>query len=237
MRPNSQRAIVGVMQTRIRQDRPSEGTSRAWARAFALLYDPFLWVGERAGLRADRKELLAQARGRTLEVGCGTGLNLAHYPGGLDELVLVEPDASMRSRLEKRLRRSAGQPRVVHAPAERLPFADGSVDTVVSTLVLCSVDAPDLVLKEIARVLRHDGRLLFIEHVRSDSPGLARWQDRLERPWRTFARGCRCNRVTEKLIAAQGFELERQRQAVWRAMPPIVRPLVVGQARKHSNDG
>ena len=87
----------------------------------------------------------------------------------------------MRSRLEKRLRRSGRHARLVDAPAERLPFADGSVDTVVSTFVLCTVDAPDLALREIARVLRPDGQFLFFEHVRSDSPTLASWQDRLVR--------------------------------------------------------
>jgi SAM-dependent methyltransferase len=121
---------------------------------------------------------------------------------------------------------------VVEAPAQRLPFADGSVDTVVSTMVLCTVDAPDLALAEIARVLRPDGRLLFIEHVRSDWPGLARWQDRLAGPWRIFAQGCRCNRPTMELIAAYGFEVEGERHASWHAMPLIVRPLIIGQARK-----
>jgi ubiquinone/menaquinone biosynthesis C-methylase UbiE len=203
----------------------------------ALLYDPFLWMGERAGLHAHRKELLGDSKGCTLEIGCGTGLNLAHYPADLDELVLIEPDASMRSRLEKRLCRGRCRPRVVEANAERLPFADGSVDAVVSTLVLCTVDAPDLALAEIARVLRANGRLLFIEHVRSDSPGLARWQDRLAGPWRIFAQGCRCNRATVELITAAGFELEHERRVSWRAMPPIVRPLIIGRARKTINHG
>jgi SAM-dependent methyltransferase len=229
--------MVVVVQNDITQQRPSQWSSGAWARIFALLYDPFLWMGERAGLHAHRKELLGKARGCTLEVGCGTGLNLAHYHADLDELMLVEPDASMRSRLDKRLRRSPHRPQVIEAPAERLPLADGSIDTVVSTLVLCTIDAPDLALAEIARVLRPGGRLLFIEHVRSESPRLARWQDRLAGPWRIFAQGCRCNRATVALITASGFQLESERQAVWRAMPPIVRPLIVGQARKERNNG
>jgi ubiquinone/menaquinone biosynthesis C-methylase UbiE len=213
------------------------GGSLAWARAFAVLYDPFVWAGERAGMRGLREELLARARGRTLEIGGGTGLNLPHYPDNLDELVVAEPDAAMRSRLGKRLSRSGRRARLVDAPAERLPFADGSVDTVVSTFVLCAVDAPDLALREIARVLRHDGQLLFIEHVRSDSPALAGWQDRLAGPWLRFAQGCRCNRVTAELILACGLELEAVSEASWRAMPPIVRPLVVGRARNRGSDG
>ena len=184
--------------------RHTVGAAAVWAVLSRSLYDPFLWVGERAGVRAP-KELLGQARGCTVEIGGGTGLNLPHYPDDLDELVLVEPDPAMRSRLEKtagpsRSRRAAGR-----RAAERLPFADASVDTVVSTFVLCTVDAPDLALREIARVLRPDGQLLFIEHVRSDSPRLARWQDRLAGPWRRFARGCRCNRATAELIVTCGL--------------------------------
>jgi len=110
-----------------------------------------------------------------------------------------------------------------------LPFDDATIDTVVSTLVLCTVDAPDVALREIARVLRPDGQLLFIEHVRSDSPLLARWQDRLARPWRLFGEGCRCNRATLELMDACGFRLDAH-SAKWRAMPPIIRPLVVGRA-------
>jgi SAM-dependent methyltransferase len=207
----------------------------AWARAFALLYDPFVWVGERAGLRAHRRALLSRARGCTLEIGSGTGLNLSHYPDDLDELVLAEPDAAMRARLEKRLNRSGRRTQLIDAPAERLPFPDGTVDTVVSTLVLCTVDAPDVALQEIARVLRPGGQLLFLEHVRSESPTLARWQDRLAGPWRRFARGCRCNRATAKLITTCGLELEQTRETSWHGMPPIVRPLIVGRATYKSS--
>ena len=226
--------IVSIVQNGIAEVTPS---GAGWAGAFAVLYDPFLWVGERAGLRAHRKALLSHARGCAVEIGAGTGLNLPHYPDDLDELVLVEPDAAMRSRLEKRLIRGDRAARLVDAPAERLPFADGSVDTVVSTFVLCTVDAPDLALREILRVLRADGQLLFIEHVRSDSPTLAHWQDRLVGPWRRFAQGCRCNRPTAELIVSCGLELKHVHEASWRAMPPIVRPLIAGRAHPGSSDG
>ena len=135
----------------------------------------------------------------------------------------------MRRRLENAVRRSDRNAKVIDAGAERLPFGDATIDTVVSTLVLCTVDAPDLALREIERVLRPDGQLLFIEHVRSDSPLLARWQDRLARPWQRFAEGCRCNRATIELMDACGFRLDAH-PAKWRAMPPIIRPLVVGRA-------
>lgn len=206
--------------------------SGLWARAFAALYDPLLWVGEKAGMGARRRDLLGRARGRTVELGSGTGLNLGYYPDGLDELILTEPEAAMRVRLARRLRRSRHRARVLDASAEHLPFADETVDTVVSTLVLCTVDAPDPVLREIGRVLRPRGQLLFLEHVRSQSPRLAYWQDRLAGPWRRFAEGCRCNRATLGLIRASGLELEDVQETSWRGMPPVVRPLITGVATK-----
>ena len=162
----------------------------------------------------------------------GTGLNLPHYPGDLDELILAEPAAPMRRRLKKAVRRSNRTATILDATAERLPVDDGSVDTVVATLVLCTVDRPVVVLDEIKRVLRPGGRLLFLEHVRADSAWLAACQDRLERPWKRFAEGCRCNRATVELIDAAGFSVEHRTDGTWRAMPAIVRPIVLGSAAR-----
>jgi len=236
MRRDRGPAHARLMHIALAQPTSSKG-SAVWAHTFAAVYDPFLWAGERAGVRSLRRELLTQARGCTVEIGVGTGLNLPHYPDDLDQLLLADPDPEMRSRLERRLRRDGRRARLIDAPAEQLPFADASVDTIVSTFVLCTVDAPDVALREMARVLRPDGQLLFIEHVRSDSPMLARWQDGLARPWRRFARGCRCNRATAELIASCGFALDEVREASWRAMPPIVKPLVAGRARMGDGDG
>jgi ubiquinone/menaquinone biosynthesis C-methylase UbiE len=180
-------------------------------------------------MRRHRRELLAKARGQTLEIGSGTGLNLVHYPDDLDGLVLAEPDSSMRKRLQATVRRTERKAQVIDAYTEELPFDDASLDTVVSTLVLCTVDAPDVALREIRRVLRPDGQLLFIEHVRSESLLLARWQDRLARPWQRFAEGCRCNRATLELIEACGFAVDAH-SAAWRTMPLIIRPLAIGRA-------
>jgi ubiquinone/menaquinone biosynthesis C-methylase UbiE len=201
----------------------------AWLRIMALVYDPFLWLGELGGMRRRRRRLLCGARGRVVEIGAGTGLNIAHYPDGIAELVLAEPEQAMRRRLARRLRRHARVARIVDAPAEHLPLADGSVDTVVSTLVLCTVDEPERALREIARVLRPDGQLLFIEHVRAGSRFLAACQDTLLHPWRRFAGGCVCNRPTMELMVACGFTIAAD-DAVWRGMPPIVHPLAVGRA-------
>ncbi len=210
---------------------PPAPSSGAWARAFARIYGPTVWPGERRGMRTLRKTLLAKARGRTVEIGAGTGLNLTHYPNDLDELVVAEPDPAMRRRLERKLVQLGRSARVIDAPAERLPFADASVDTVVSTLVLCTVEDPDVVLHEIVRVLRPGGQLLLIEHVRSESPRLARWQDRCAPAWQGFARGCRCNRATAQLLAAHGLSLADVHSTTWRAMPPIVRPLIAGRVQ------
>jgi ubiquinone/menaquinone biosynthesis C-methylase UbiE len=197
-----------------------------WARAFAVLYDPSLWLGEHAGMKQHRRSLLEQARGRTLEIGAGTGLNVPHYPAGLAELILTEPDAAMCRRLA---RRANGSATVVAARADELPVGDASVDTVVSTFVLCTVESPEAALREIRRVLRPGGQLLMIEHVRADAPWLAALQRALRRPWSSFARGCRCDQPTTELVRASGFQAEL-RPARWRAMPPLVRPIVVGRA-------
>jgi len=203
----------------------------AWLRMMALLYDPFVWLGEIAGMRRRRRTLLAEACGRVVEIGAGTGLNVAHYPDAVVELVVTEPEPGMRRKLARRIERHARAVRIVDAPAERLPFADASVDTVVSTLVLCTVDHPENALREIARVLRPDGQLLFIEHVRASSRFLAVCQDKFLQPWRGFAGGCVCNRPTVELMRACGFSVEAE-DAVWRGMPAIVHPLTVGRATR-----
>jgi ubiquinone/menaquinone biosynthesis C-methylase UbiE len=180
-------------------------------------------------MRSRRRELVRNARGRIVEIGAGTGLNVAHYADDLVELVLTEPDAAMRRRLARRLRRHGRIARIVDAPAERLPLPDASVDTVISTLVLCTVDDPERTLSEIARVLRSDGQLLFVEHVRASSRFLAACQDSLHKPWQRFAAGCHCNRSILELMGACGFTVDAD-DAVWRGMPAIVHPLVVGRA-------
>jgi SAM-dependent methyltransferase len=175
-----------------------------------------------------RRKALADARGRVLEIGAGTGFNLPHYPAGIDELVVTEPNAGM---LRRARRRATDKPvRFVQAAAESLPFADSSFDTVVSTLVLCSVDDVDRVLAEIHRVLSPGGQLIFVEHVRSSDPRRARWQDRLERPWRVLADGCHPNRATLERIEAGPFEVMQVERGELPKSPPIVRPLVAGRA-------
>jgi len=122
---------------------------------------------------------------------------------------------------------------VVEARAERLPFPDDSFDTVVSTLVLCTVEDPTRTLSEVRRVLRPGGSLLFIEHVRAESPGLARAQNALHGPWFAIGHGCHCNRDTAAAIAASGLEAEPAALAQFRmrGLAPIVAPVIAGAAR------
>jgi ubiquinone/menaquinone biosynthesis C-methylase UbiE len=202
-----------------------------WGRMFAAGYDRFLAGTEDAGLRARRRDLLASAEGRTLELGAGTGLNLEHYPSAVTDLVLTEPDPHMEKRLRRRADVGDRSVEVVQAPAERLPFDDASFDTAVLTLVLCTVPNPAAALAEVSRVLRPGGRLLFLEHIRSTEPRVARWQDRLERPWRFIGDGCHCNRDTLATIEASPLSVEQVERDRLPKSPPIVRPLIVGSAR------
>lgn len=207
-----------------------------WGRAFSAAYDRGFKGAEDAGLRDMRRELLAQARGRVLELGAGTGLNLDHYPESIEGLTMVEPDPHMTKQLREKLAQSgrSAEISVVEAPGEDLPFADASFDTVAVTLVLCTVPDPDATLAEIKRVLAPGGQLLFLEHVRSREDGLAKWQDRLESPWRFLADGCHCNRDTVAAIDAAGFELGQIEEGELQKLPPLVRPLVTGSATSNA---
>jgi ubiquinone/menaquinone biosynthesis C-methylase UbiE len=201
-----------------------------WGRAFALGYDFFFARAERGGLRELRRAALAQAKGRTLEVGAGTGLNHDLYPPAVTELVLSEPFGPMAAQLRKKVAALDRRVEVVQAPAEALPFPDASFDTVALTLVLCTVPDPDTALREIARVLRPGGRFLFLEHVRAESPALARWQDRLHGPWLTFGHGCHCNRDTGAAIERSPLRIERSERGEIPKMPPLVKPMLRGSA-------
>jgi SAM-dependent methyltransferase len=218
-----------------------------WGRAFAAFYDRGLRATEENGLGDMRTELLAGANGRVVEIGAGTGVNLDLYGPGIEDLTLIEPDPHMGARLREKLaareeRHAASAPleelppggeppvRLVAAPAEAMPFDEDSFDTAVATLVLCTVPDPAAAITELARVLKPGGRLLFIEHVRSDDADRARWQDRLEKPWRFMADGCYCNRDTEATLTASAFRIEQLAHGKLPKAMPIVRPLIRGTA-------
>ena len=194
-------------------------------RIFAAMYDRMMKGTEDAGLRERRAAVVGRARGRVLEIGAGTGLNLDHYGPEVTELVLTEPEAPMA----RRLRAKATKGEIVEAGADRLPFPDDSFDTVVSTLVLCTVPDQDRAIAEIKRVLKPGGQLLFIEHVRSHDVKLAKWQDRVLPVWRFVGHGCHPNRDTAAALTRAGFTLELETWQMPKA-PPIVRPVIEGVA-------
>lgn len=196
----------------------------------APAYDKMMRGSEDAGVRELRQGLIADASGRVLEIGAGTGLNLPHYNGSIESLVLTEPQAPMVRRLQRAVHEHAPQAQVLRAPAEDLPFEDDSFDTVVTTLVLCGVDDQPRAVREARRVLRPGGRLLFLEHVRADDPGLARFQDRMNWLNRVVV-GCDCNRPTLGTIEAEGFTVSRLEQTTMPKAPKFVRPLIVGSAQ------
>jgi ubiquinone/menaquinone biosynthesis C-methylase UbiE len=194
-----------------------------------MTYDRQSAKVEKAGLGALREALLAGASGRVLEIGAGTGANLSYYGPAAQSLTVTEPESPMLRRLQRRVSEQARQAEVLQAPAEDLPFEDDSFDTAVSTLVLCGVSDQSRALSELRRVLRPGGRLIFIEHVRSDDPGLARWQDRMNGLNR-FVVCCECNRPTLDSIKAEGFEVTQLERTTLKKVPPFVRPLIVGTA-------
>jgi ubiquinone/menaquinone biosynthesis C-methylase UbiE len=197
-------------------------------RFFALTYDRSIAKVEKAGLHDHRQHLLAGASGKVLEIGAGTGLNLPLY-GPSVELTMTEPDPPMLKRLQRKVREQAPAVKVLRAPAEDIPFEDATFDTVVSTLVLCGVDDQPRALREIRRLLRPGGTFLFIEHVRSDEPELARFQDRMN--WlNRFVVCCDCNRPTLASIEAAGFDVTQLERTILPKSPKFVRPLIVGTA-------
>ncbi len=201
-----------------------------WRNIFAAVYDRAMAAAERSCLAGHRERLLASAAGRVLEIGGGTGANLPFYGDGVLELVVAEPEEPMARRLEKKARGYRLPTRVIRAPAEQLPLDPESFDCAVSALVLCTVGDPARALTEVRRLLRPSGRLLFIEHVRSDDPDLARWQDRLRRPWAWVGCGCQPNRRTVEAMRAAGFSIAELRHDWLDDLPRIVGPLVVGVA-------
>lgn len=172
----------------------------------AFLYDPFMEVVDRAGMAGRRRRLLAEARGQVVEIGGGTGRNLPHYRG-VDRVVVVEPDAAMRRRLLARLPTAAVPVELHESGLEDCGLPDGFADTVVSTLVLCTVPSLEAALGDIRRLLKPDGRLLFLEHVKA--PGWAgRVQSAITPAWsRTAGAGCHLDRSTLDAMRTAGFAI------------------------------
>ena len=196
---------------------------------FALTYDRQMARTEKAGLRVVRQRLLADLSGDVLEIGGGTGANLSYYGPAVTSLMLTEPQPPMLRRLERAVSEHRPSATVLRAPAEDLPFDDHTFDAAVSTLVLCGVDDQPRALRELRRVLRPGGQLVFIEHVRADDAPTARLQDRMN--WLNRAVVCcDCNRPTLDTIKAAGFTLSQVEHTVLPKAPKFVRPAIAGSA-------
>lgn len=201
---------------------------------FAAAWTLLAGAAERASLGRLRTKALAPARGRLLILGSGQGHDLAHVPDAVTSVVAVEPDESMRRRAGARLRAARVPVLSVGAVGEALPLRDGSTDTVLCALVLCSVDDPAGVVAELRRVLADDGVLLIMEHVMA-FPGsrTARVQQRLDRGWAAMAGGCHLTRTTVQALSDGGFDTAGLRELGAPAVFPLL-PLVAGAARLRS---
>ena len=196
---------------------------------FAAFYD-LLNVGVEGRLASYREATAGQARGDVLEIGGGTGANLSFYPNDV-RLTVVEPNPHMASRFERSAARLGRQVTMVPGAGENLPFADDSFDSVVTTLVLCTVDDLHRVVSEAKRVLKPGGTLYFYEHVASEGRLRRWWEDRLNPTWRFCTTGCNLNRDTEGAIRSVGFSSVELRAFELSVGLLITLPNIVGVAR------
>lgn len=200
----------------------------------AKYYDKIMQDAEEKGLRGWRKALLQNLSGDVLEIGSGTGANLEFYPPALKKLFLLEPGVYMRDQLKEKIQHYQQLDiELLSDSAETISLPDASIDAVVGTLVLCSVNDIDKALSEIYRVLRPGGAFYFIEHVAAtENSQRYKWQRRLNFIWKLVTSGCQVIRETEKAIEQAGFKIINiERQSI-RGVPPIVRPSIRGVAVK-----
>ncbi len=168
-----------------------------------------------------RMELLESAGDQVLEIGLGTGLNLPHYPNTVSRLCAVDPFPLLPDRLAARSEAVPFPIEISHISAERLPYDDRTFDCVVSTWTLCTIPDPVTALREVRRVLRADGRFLFLEHGRSDEATIAAWQDRLNPLQRMIGCGCNLNRKIDQLIEQAGLTMQQLERFKMRSVPRL----------------
>lgn len=177
-------------------------------KGFAKYYDAFMKPLEHRYMTKWRKEILSNARGKVLEIGAGTGINFPIYRyGRCDEVFALEPNPFMIEKAEVRRKDASIPITILAGKAEKLPFPNEQFDTIVVTLVLCSVDDPKLALAEMKRVLKTAGTILLIEHVKMKQPILATLQNLLNPVWKQICDGCHLNRNTEQSIKDAGLNI------------------------------
>ncbi len=176
-----------------------------------------------------KRDLFSELPEQVVEIGAGAGANLRYYPAGT-RLIAIEPNTRMHPHLKRQARRYGHELEIRTVGGEAIDLADDSVAAVVATLVLCSVGDPRQVLAEIRRILRPQGRFLFLEHVAAEpGTGLARWQRWLHHPWHYLSEGCHLHRPTHRLVAEAGFrKLEMDCFQLSPALP--FRPHIFGTA-------
>jgi ubiquinone/menaquinone biosynthesis C-methylase UbiE len=183
-------------------------------------------------LHAPRDRALAPARGRILEIGFGTGMNLTHYPPNVKRIEAIDPDLDLDRLSMPRMAKSAIAVDFHHLDAAHLPFEDARFDTVVSTFTLCSIADVVHALGEIRRVLKPGGQFLFLEHGRSPDPRVARWQDRLNDAWKPLAGGCHLNRPVRSMIGDAGLALTDAQDYYLKHAPRFLGFLTEGVAQR-----
>jgi ubiquinone/menaquinone biosynthesis C-methylase UbiE len=156
-----------------------------------------------------RERVVSGAGGRILEVGIGSGMNLRYYGDRAEHVIGLDPSAKLLAMAAQADRRTELSVELVKGSAETIPIEDQSIDTVLITWTLCSIPDVDRALSEMRRVLKPNGRLLFVEHGLSPDDKVRRWQERLNPIWKRVAGGCNLNRAVTQLIEVAGFRVER----------------------------
>ncbi len=172
-------------------------------------------------LAAYRSRIVPAAEGLVLEIGIGSGLNLPFYSASVRQVIGLEPSPKLLAMADRAGRAGARRFELIEGSAEMIPFGDGSVDTVLTTWTLCSIPAVGQALREMRRVMKPSGRLLFVEHGQAPDPNVRWWQDRLTPAWRRIGGGCHLNRAISPLIEDAGFAFERLETSYMRGPKPV----------------
>jgi ubiquinone/menaquinone biosynthesis C-methylase UbiE len=180
-----------------------------------------------------RRRALETARGKVLEVGFGTGLNLPYYPQSVSEIMAIDSENLLADKTARRIKEAAVPVHFVQLDASgRLPFADATFDSIITTWTLCSIEEVAAALAEMRRLLKPEGQYIFLEHGRSEDAKTARWQDRFNPIEKAIGAGCNINRPIDRLIKTAGFEIETLKRFVMPKTPRILGEMYSGTARR-----